>query len=117
MPDGFIAGRGKEKARTLLGLASELGFPVDVIRATNGGYYVPEEVVDAFNGEPSVPPVGQPEPVAPAGVPAAGVVEYPNGGASKAEWLAFAATLPNWEPADAELKRDELKAKYGPESE
>ena len=39
--------------------------------------------------------------------------EEPAGNASGANWLAFAKAQPSWDDADAELGRDDLRAKYG----
>lgn len=46
----FVAGRSKEAARRLLGVARELGLPSDGVEATDGGYFVPVEVADAIFG-------------------------------------------------------------------
>jgi hypothetical protein len=45
-------------------------------------------------------------------------VEYPKGNASGSDWLTFAKTQNGYDEAtDAELGRDELKAKFGPKAE
>lgn len=55
---GFVAGRGREMALTLLSLAEELGHNPEVVRKTRNGYIVPADVVEAYeerDGRSSTP--------------------------------------------------------------
>jgi len=45
---GFVGPRSKDTAKALLALADKQGLHPSVIRATDGGYNVPESIADAF---------------------------------------------------------------------
>jgi len=44
----FVGPRSKDTAKALLALADEQGLHPSVVRATDGGYHVPESIADAF---------------------------------------------------------------------
>lgn len=48
MAYGFVSPRSTEVAKTLLGLAESLGVEAWEVRATIGGYYVPEKVARKY---------------------------------------------------------------------
>jgi hypothetical protein len=48
MAYGFVSPRSTEVAKTLLDLAQALGFEAWEVRATVGGYYVPEKVARKY---------------------------------------------------------------------
>jgi hypothetical protein len=52
--DAFVAGRSPEAARALLTAAVRLGLDPAVVRTTDGGYIVPEEVADELGNAPGV---------------------------------------------------------------
>lgn len=53
LPDGhaFVAQRSRQNARVLLAAARRLGYPASVVRATDGGYVVPEQVAEEAHSE------------------------------------------------------------------
>jgi hypothetical protein len=159
---GFISGRSRATALSVLAAADEAGVDQVLVRAVAGGYQVPEAVLDEYNrhlGEEdkAIDSDGDaPEVVA---APADGTeitpenagvitksdgtvevgtitpeaassedkadtagdaqkpaVQEPKRSASRADWIIFASTLPNWDKADGEeegLARNGLVEKYG----
>jgi hypothetical protein len=53
LPDGygFIGGRSSENAKRALDAAEKVGLGPEVVMTNTDGYIVPNEVLDAYNGE------------------------------------------------------------------
>jgi hypothetical protein len=139
-PEGFsvIPGRGKEQAQKALQAADEAGVSQYEVKTRPDGYLVPDAVADKYhelfdeenaaaaaesNAEESAEPApesGQETQAidvveGEAAEPAEEEVKPPAGNASQDAWAEYAATQPGYEAADADLSRDELRAKYGPQ--
>lgn len=54
--EAFVAGRSRENARALLDQAAERGEDPSVVRATVGGYIVPESFLDEPEPKPKAAP-------------------------------------------------------------
>ena len=85
MADGFFGPRSREHARLLLDAAEKVGVDQRLIRTTNGGYLVPQEVLDFINDLPKEGEVVEPKEEAEAETPS-----RPNVNEPKADWLAYA---------------------------
>jgi hypothetical protein len=49
----YVVGRSRENAQRLLKIAADLDLPVSLVRTTDGGYLVPEEIAAAYDGKPA----------------------------------------------------------------
>ena len=59
--DAFLPGRGREEAIAALKAAEDAGLPPEVVRTVQGGYLVPEAVVEHYSG-PASPETNEPAP-------------------------------------------------------
>lgn len=57
----YVVGRSRENAQRLLKIAADLDLPVSLVRTTDGGYLVPEEIAAAYDGKPAKAAAQEPE--------------------------------------------------------
>jgi len=57
----YVVGRSRENARRLLAIARDLDLETSVVRTTDGGYLVPEDVAAVYDGQGSKEPEPKPE--------------------------------------------------------
>jgi hypothetical protein len=133
-PEGYsvIPGRSVEQAKKALQAADEAGVSQYEVKTRPDGYLVPDAVADKYHElfdeenaaaaeASSTEETAEPEPVPEAGPeeateePAEEAPSAPPGNASQDAWAEYAKTQPGYVDADADLSRDELRAKYGPQ--
>lgn len=91
--------------------------PAAIVTDANGETIGDGETIGTLPVDQSAAPVAEAATEAPASEDdTVAPVEYPAGNADTDTWLAFAKTRPGYSEADdAELGRNELKAKFGPQ--
>ena len=110
MADTFYGPRSRANAKALLDAATVLGLDARVVRTTQNGYLVPEEIVASLDTlseieEGVVYPV--PEEVT-GTTPTEEPLERPRGNFGRETWVAYAASIGVDVPEDA--SRDDIKA-------
>jgi|SRR5690606_7248549 len=94
MKTGFHGPRSRQNAQILLTAAKELGYPVQVVKTSLGGYTAPQDVIDAALGIAGIEE-GRvyPAPEEPKEKEAAEPLPRPNNGASREEWARYAKSV------------------------